>query len=189
MKFGERTEYRRSDRSWGLTVLELMIVLAAIGIIVLVAVPGSPVLLDRYRLKVTTDSFMTALELSRAEANARGIAVVLCPSSNGHTCRRDGDWSHGWLVFTDGNSNGTVQDIELIQAFEASSPKIVIMANGAVQERASFTATGLIPDNGTDSGQFRICLRDSNATVTLVQVDVDGWVQKIPARDEICMTG
>jgi len=188
MKLGERKEHKRKGKSWGLSVLELMIVLAAIGIVVLVAVPGSPVLLDKYRLKVTSESFMTALETARSEANSRGIAVVLCPSSNGHTCRRDGDWSMGWLVFADGNGNGSVQDIELIQAFEASSPKILIMANGAVKDRASFTATGLIPDNGADSGQFKICLQDSYKG-TLVQVDADGWVQKAEVAQEACTAG
>jgi type IV fimbrial biogenesis protein FimT len=167
----------------------MMIVLAAIGVVVLVAVPGSNLFIDKYRMKVASASIITGLELARSEASARSGTVVLCPSSNGHTCRSDSDWSFGWLVFSDGNGNGTVQDIELIKAFGAPSQKIHIKADGAVQNRAAFTATGLNPDNNAQSGQFQICPQDSEKTATLVTVDPDGWVQKIPTRNSHCPAG
>jgi type IV fimbrial biogenesis protein FimT len=171
----------------GITVLELMIGLAALGIVILVAVPGSTLLLDKYRMKVTSDSIITGLELARTESSARSAEVILCPSSNGHTCRKDGDWSHGWLVFSDGNGNGSVQDIELIRSFDAPSEKIHITTDGALKDRAAFTATGLVGDEGVGSGQFQICLRDGKASAILVTVDADGWVQKMPAPDQSCL--
>lgn len=170
----------------GLTVLELMIVLAAIGIVVLVAVPGSDILLKQYRMKQASSSIISGLELARTEASARSSAVVLCPSSNGHTCRKDANWNYGWLVFSDGNRNGTVQDIELIQSFRAPSESITIVASGAVQNRAGFTATGLIPDDEARSGEFQICLKDSNASATEIKIDTDGWVRQIPKSDSGC---
>lgn len=189
MQFVEKAISKRWGKTMGLTVLEVMIVLAAIGIMVLIAVPGSSLFLDKHRMRVSSDSIITGLELARSEAIARGSAVVLCPSSNGHTCRSDGDWNYGWLVFSDGNGNGTVQDIELIKAFGAPSQKIHIKADGAVQNRAAFTATGLNPDNNAQSGQFQICPQDSEKTATLVTVDPDGWVQKIPTRNSHCPAG
>jgi type IV fimbrial biogenesis protein FimT len=167
----------------------MMIVLSAIAVVVLVAVPGSNLLIDKYRLKVASASIITSLELARSEASARSSTVVLCPSSNGNTCRGDGNWNFGWLVFSDGNGDGAVQDIELIKAFEAPSPKIHIKADGAVHNRAAFTATGLNPDNQSRSGQFQICPRDSEKTATLVKVDSDGWVQQMPTRDSYCPAG
>jgi len=189
MRVNNRAENKREDLTRGLTVLELLITLAAIGIVVLVAVPGSDILLEKYRLKSASSSMMAGLEMARTEATARSSMVVLCPSSNGHTCRKDGDWNHGWLVFSDGNGNGTVEDIELISSFAAPNPKIRIDADGAVQKRAAFTTTGLVGNNDALSGQFQICLRESDATATLVSVDTDGWVQKIPARDISCAKG
>jgi type IV fimbrial biogenesis protein FimT len=152
-------------------------------------VPGSTLLLDKYRMKVTSDSLITGLELARSEASARSAEVILCPSSNGHTCRKDGDWSYGWLVFSDGNGNGSVQDIELIKAFDAPSEKVMISALGALKNHAAFTATGLVGDNGDESGEFQICLRDAHRSATLVTVAADGWVQKIPPRDNACLNG
>lgn len=182
---------KRADRSGrrgndGLTVLELLIGLAAVGIVVLVAVPGSDMLMDNWRMKKASSSIITGLELARSEASARSASVVLCPSSNGHTCRHDANWNHGWLVFSDGNGNGTVQDIELIRSFTAPSEEIVIQASGAVQNHAVFTATGLNPDDGARSGRFQICLRHSADKATEVEIDADGWVQKVPGSGSSC---
>ena len=38
----------------GLTVVELLIILAAIAIVVMISVPGSTVVLEHYRLKATS---------------------------------------------------------------------------------------------------------------------------------------
>jgi type IV fimbrial biogenesis protein FimT len=180
---------RRWTKNQGLTVLEMMIVLAAIAVIFAVAVPGTAFLADKYHMQVASASIITGLELARSEASARSSTVVMCPSSNGHTCRKDSDWSLGWLVFSDGNGDGDVQDIELIKAFAAPSQKIHIQADGAVHSRAAFTTTGLNPDNNSESGQFQICPGDPAQTATLVTVDSDGWVQKISTRNAHCAVG
>lgn len=180
---------KKGEEAYGLTVLELLITLAAIGIVVLVAVPGSTLLLEKYRLKSASDSIVTGLELARAEAGARSSTVIVCPSSNGHTCRHDGNWDHGWIVFTDGDGNGSVQDIELLRSFDAPNPEIHVIADGALQKKAAFTATGLVRSAEDSSGRFLICLKDSDAPPTLVNVDADGWVQRMRAPEQSCARG
>lgn len=177
---------KQRHKSHGLTVLEMLIVLAAIAVVVLIAVPGSDMLLEKYRLKATYSSLLNGLELAKSEAQMRGSTVIMCPSSNGHSCRSDHDWNHGWLVFTDGNGNGTAQDIELIQAFEAPNQKIRIVAKGAVVATASFTMTGLVEQNDAQTGLFRICLQDSDAPPRVVNVNEEGWVQPAMVHEEIC---
>ncbi len=189
MQSDNKAAKTRRGQTLGLTVLELLITLAAIGIVVLIAVPGSDMLLEKYRLKSASSSMITGLELARMEAGTRGSTVILCPSSNGNTCRKDDNWNYGWLVFSDGNGNGKVEEIELIRSFEAPNEHIRIDAEGAVQQRAAFTATGLIGFNEAMSGQFRICLSNSRAPATVVGVDEDGWVHEVPAQDNFCVNG
>lgn len=189
MPFTVWAAYKKWGKAHGLSVLELLIALAAIGIVVLVAVPGSTLLLEKYRLKSASDSMVSGLELARTESRARASMVIVCPSSNGHTCRYDGNWNYGWIVFSDGDGNGTVQDIELLRAFEAPSPKIRVTAKGALLQRAAFTATGLVGNSEAPSGQFLICIEGSKAPPTLIGVDEDGWVRKLPASDQSCATG
>jgi type IV fimbrial biogenesis protein FimT len=186
MQINNRGERSGRRGNHGLTVLELLIVVAAVAIVVSFAVPGSNMLLDKYRMKHAYSSIVSGLELARSEASARNSTVVLCPSSNGHTCRKDANWNYGWLVFSDGNGNGTVQDIELIRSFEAPSQEITILAIGAVENRAAFTTMGLSPYQKAHSGRFHICLKESDAPASAVEIDADGWVTRVPNNELSC---
>jgi len=167
-------------------VLELLLVLAAITVVILVTVPGSTLLLEKYRIKATYNQLLVSMELAKSEAHKRSSSVVVCPSSNGHSCRSDRDWNHGWLVFSDGNGNGTAQEIELIKAFKAPDQNIRIVAKGAVKETATFTVAGLVEANGAQIGRFTICHRDSESPPRVVSVNEDGWVELVPVHREVC---
>lgn len=167
----------------------MLIILTAIAIVALISVPGSTLLLENHRLKTTEKSLLNSFELAKMEAQLRSSTVVVCPSSNGHSCRRDDNWNYGWVIFSDGNGNGTVQDIELIQSITAPHERIRIEAAGATKSRASFTVTGLLGDNDTMTGKFKICMEDSTAAPRLISVASDGWVTVVPSRDETCAAG
>jgi len=186
VQFKKLAKREQRHKTLGLTVLEMLIVLAAIAVVVLLAVPGSDLLLEKYRLKATYTKLVDGLELAKSEAHSRASTVIMCPSSNGHSCRTDHNWNHGWLVFTDGNGNGTAQDIELIQAFGAPNQKIRIVASGAVEAAASFTMTGLVEQNGTQTGRFSICLQDSDGPPRVVSIDEEGWIEPALVHEEVC---
>lgn len=173
-----------------MTVVELLIILSAIAIVVLISVPGSSMVLEHYRLKSTSSDLVNGLSIAKGEAVKRGATVRVCPSSNGRFCRTDGNWNHGWLVYSDGNGDGTVQEIEFIQAFQAPNQNISIIATGAVETIASFTATGLNQDHETQTGEFHICHLGSKGRSKVVSIDQDGWVQTTPALtgSEVCGT-
>lgn len=185
----KKTKNKRRRIVLGLSALELLIILAAITIVIMISAPGATILLEKYRLKETEKSLLSGLELARMEAQLRSSVVVVCPSSNGHSCRRDNDWNYGWVVFSDGNGNGTVQDIELIKSFVAPNQRIRIEATGATTSRAAFTTTGLLSDHDALTGQFRICMDDSSAAPRLIEIHTDGWVTPILSNDESCETG
>ncbi|MBT8048167.1 MAG: hypothetical protein HKN57_14630 [Xanthomonadales bacterium] len=173
----------------GLTVLEMIIILAAIAIVITIAVPGSNVLLAKYHLKSASGEIFTALQLAQAEAAARSSTVVVCPSSNGQSCRKDGNWNLGWLVFSDGNGNGQPDEIERIRSFDAPKQDVQVTAMGAVKTRAAFTLTGLVADHDESSGQFEICLKESDSRPNLIKVAEDGWLENAPARSGVCNPG
>lgn len=180
----DKIKASRADR--GFSVIELLVAMAAVALVILVAVPGSSALIEKYRLKSASKDLLSGLAIARAESEARSSTVRVCPSSNGHTCRSDGNWNLGWLVYSDGNGDGRVQDIEVIQAFEPPNPKIHIVASGAVQSRASFTTTGLVQERDASTGEFLICHAGSGAPARKVRVDSDGWFRSIPLKDMNC---
>lgn len=184
--------YDSADRDQalqGVSVIELLVIVAAIAMIVLLAVPNSALLLEKYRLKTASSNLIESLGLARDEAARRGSTVRICPSSNGRFCRSDRDWTQGWLVYTDGNGDGAVQDIELIQAFKGPNVNVRIVSRGATEASASFTLAGLEPADGSDSGEFVLCHVGSEREARIISVDAEGWVSQASGSAGSCGTG
>lgn len=166
----------------GMTILELLIALTAVAFVILITVPGSSMILEKYRMKQTSDNLVNSINNARYEALRRHSTVRICPSSNGRFCRRDGDWNQGWLVFSDGNGDRIAQEIELLETIEKPNENIRIFANGAVKTIASFNVSGLEGDNEAVNGSFILCYLGSSARAKDLFVNQDGWVE-IARRD------
>lgn len=179
------------EKLGGLTVVELLIILAAIAIVVVISVPSSTVVLEHFRLKAASSNLAKSLNLAKEEALMRNSTVKVCPSSNGRFCRSDGNWNHGWLVYSDGNGDGTVQEIEFVKAFGAPSHRVRIVATGAVEDLAGFTLAGLVPAHETDSGEFHICHEGLDSRAKVVSIDAEGWVQvsRTESGSGVCSRG
>lgn len=175
----------------GLTVVELLIIVAAIAVVVVISVPSSTVVLEHFRLKAASSNLASSLNLAKEEAMMRNSTVKVCPSSNGRFCRNDGNWNHGWLVFSDGNGDGTVQEIELVKAYEAPSQRVRIVATGAVEDIAGFTLAGLVPAHETEAGAFHICHEGLDSRAKVVSIDSEGWVQvsRTESGSGVCSRG
>ncbi|MDT8321026.1 MAG: GspH/FimT family pseudopilin [Xanthomonadales bacterium] len=173
-------------RQQGLSAIELMILIAVAGLIFLVSVPGSSWLLERSRINSASENLLTALNIAQQEAQARNSTVRVCPSSNGRTCRRDNNWALGWLVFSDGNADGEVQEIELLEVFEAPHQPIEIIASGGVRAVVSFTVAGLADSENARDGQFVLCYPGSRLRARTVVVNADGWVYLKPENSPAC---
>lgn len=179
-------------RQSGMTAIEMLILVAAIGLLVLVAVPGASKLIERHQLNSVSNELARGLSLARAEAIKRGSTVRMCPSADGRACRDDGDWGLGWLVFSDGNADGSVQEFELIEAFEGPPREIRIVGQGPVYHGASFTLAGLMADgdvNTQSTGEFLVCHLGSDTTARSVIIDEEGWVNVVPSGIAGCATG
>jgi type IV fimbrial biogenesis protein FimT len=190
MPGSSNTQFVGISRQAAMTAIEFLIVVAAIGLLILVTVPGSSMLIERYQLNAASNDLARGLTLARTEAISRGSTVRMCPSVDGRSCLDGGDWSHGWLVFTDGNGDGHVQEIELIEAFDGPAREIRIIGTGPVQQGASFDLSGLIGDleanRQSDGGEFVVCYVGSSGSARTVMIDREGWVNVIPSGAGEC---
>jgi type IV fimbrial biogenesis protein FimT len=172
-----------------MTVIELLIIVAALAVVIMLAVPGSSMLIEHYRLKAASADLVNGLNLARGEAIKRGSTVRVCPSSNGRFCRSDGDWAQGWLVYSDGNGDGAVQDIELIQSFGAPNVNVRVVARGATEQSAGFTVAGLVPVDESASGEFVLCHAGSDRDSRTILIDSEGWVSLTTTPAQACSSG
>lgn len=79
----------------GLSLIELMVVIAVAAILMSVGVPSFRDLIESQRLTATVNDFFAAINLARSEAIKRGRRVDLVPLSS------DENWAKGWVVFID----------------------------------------------------------------------------------------
>lgn len=83
----------------GLTLVELLLVLAISAILLCASLPALGEFVSNYRLRLAAADFLGAVELARNEAIAHGGKVVLAPTADSL------DWADGWTVFVDRNGN------------------------------------------------------------------------------------
>lgn len=120
----DRMSRRKSAR--GLTLVELMLVVALLGTLTVVAVPGFQSLQQQTQMRSEATRLLAALNLARSEAVRRNLPVSLCPSgyavSGVLSC--DGDYSTGWIVFSNPGRSAEVNAGGLVQAYAPMHPQL-----------------------------------------------------------------
>jgi type IV fimbrial biogenesis protein FimT len=128
------TGLRRLPRGFGL--IELMIVVAIVVILTMIALPSYQHLIQLNRVATDTNNLLSAFNLARNEAVARGRPVTVCASVNGTSC--DGpttaSWSGGWIVFTDYDPPAVI---------DAAEGDTVLRVFGPVATRNTLTSSGV----------------------------------------------
>lgn len=90
----------------GFNIVELMVVLAIAAIMITVATPSFRGLLRGFRITSAANDLLAAVNLTRAEAIARGSRVDLVP--------KNADWAKGWIIFIDKDGDQIPDDGEHI---------------------------------------------------------------------------
>lgn len=75
----------------GVTLVELMVVLAVIGIVATLALPNIGTLMDRMGSRALRTELVSLLKQARYEAINAGSQVVVCPLDGSDTCSNDWD--------------------------------------------------------------------------------------------------
>ena len=100
----------------GFTLIELMMVIAIAGIMILLAAPSFVSMTQRYRALSEVNGFAGDLLFARSEAIKRGAPVSMCVSSDGATCLASSvDWHKGWIIFTDAVPDLTIGTMLRVQ--------------------------------------------------------------------------
>ncbi len=98
----------RSDR--GFTLIELLVTLSVAALLMSAAVPAYRNYVANSHMSSATNQFLAHLNTMRSEAVTRGLPVAMCASSDQSSCSNSGDWSTGWIVFTDSDGDAGVLD-------------------------------------------------------------------------------
>lgn len=131
---------RRFSR--GVSFVELIVVLAILGIIAVIAMPEFATMMANQRIRSSAESLRSGLQVARMEALKRGQGVVFDMSN------LDSSWSAGCEipVGDDNDGDGLPDCPSEIQAAasvaEGGTDSIAIVTDGGTQ--ATFSALGLV---------------------------------------------
>lgn len=89
----------------GFSLVEALTILAITAISLLIGVPSYAGLVESQRTSSAMHLLTAHMASARLTAITYRIPTVVCPSDRAGGCRRDGDWSQGWLMFFDADGN------------------------------------------------------------------------------------
>ncbi len=115
------------DHQQGFSLLELLVVMAIIGIVTMVGLPNYKATMEANRVTAATNNLLGALQLARSEAAARRSTVTVCASNNQSTC--SGGWSDGGVVRT--NAGTVIRTIPSASDVTISGTAISFRSDGS----------------------------------------------------------
>lgn len=138
----------------GLTLIELLIVLAVAGILLGIAVPAFSGGLEASRSGAARGSLLASLVVASVRAGITGVHAVLCPSTDGLNCMDSSDWSQGWLVFLDSNASRELEGGERLLRAEPALAGRARLRSTVGRTRIVFQGNG---GNAGSNVTFTLC--------------------------------
>lgn len=144
----------------GFSLIELMTVIAVVGILLALALPSFREFTIRTQVTQLGNDLVTDLNIARAEAVKQGLSVALVPTTAGN-------WSGGWSVVANTLPAGTT--MRMHAALPTGYTMKAAAVGGVSVTPLAYSSTGAL---GTPSVQvdFAICRPD--ASVALSQLVV-----------------
>ena len=117
----------------GLTLVELLIVMAIVAIFAVIGVPGFNSFMAKERLAVATNELYNAYRFARNEALKTSSSMALDAVG--------GDWAQGWQVK---NSDGDVLFASKVphSTVTISASTVTVLGMGAVASAVQYSITG-----------------------------------------------
>lgn len=163
-----------SPHQHGLTLLELMVTLSIATILLTTAAPALQQFNRNQHLKSAVNSLHHDLAAARSEAIHRGSHVIVCPANSELFCREGNDWSDGWVIFEDDNTDGQRQEDEaVIRHGQALEQVAIINAPGRGELR--FYPDGSAPGSNTS---ISLCNLDGPTTARKLVISNIGRIRR-----------
>ena len=173
----------------GFSLMEVMVVVAILGILTALAAPSFTPLIEGWRVRQAAEQLQSTLYYARSEAIKRGGGIVITKLPDGTNGCTAADttsrWSCGWVVCEDINNNGECGASDpVLQRVDA--PTRVMVARTAPGKNIKLNRWGLV--GGSYLG-FNISPLEktlSDPSVRGVCMSSGGRIRIIPQEEVPC---
>lgn len=169
-------------RSFGFTLVELMIAIAVLTILVTIAAPSFRTTIQNNRITTQLNDFVSSLQLARSEAVKRAQPVSLCISSDSASCT-GANWGQGWIVFLDIDGDGALDvgdgDSVLNIGVQLSGNN-TLTGSANVASSIRFNTRGFSP---VTNGILIVCDERGNSNAKGILLSTTGRITRTPDSD------
>jgi type IV fimbrial biogenesis protein FimT len=160
-------------RVLGYTMLELLVTVAIVGLLAALAVPSFQDTIERNGRESAMLDLVGSLGFARSEAVTQGRSVSICRSADQATCAatEGGDWTIGWLVFTDGGTLGDVDGEDAVLQVNSELPQATVITlnndddTDITNDFLRFTTDGFLDIEDISSQvYFKLCAFDADSS-------------------------
>jgi type IV fimbrial biogenesis protein FimT len=129
--------------SKGVSLIELIVVVAIGALLLGIALPGIGTMVERQRTASVHNQLAAAFSHARLLALTRRSQAIVCPTSDGVSCRSDGVWEDGWLTFVDRDEDAIRDAAESIERYDTPSTDALRIRTSVHRKLVRFRRNGL----------------------------------------------
>ncbi|MBI5626067.1 MAG: GspH/FimT family pseudopilin [Nitrosomonadales bacterium] len=162
---------RAPERQTGVTMTELMIVVAIAGILAAITAPSFSSFINNTRLSTTMTQLSSDLNRARVDAIKRNSWMLICVrNAAGTNCGTGTDWKNGWLVCHASTSTATACDVATV-----ADPNPIINQHQAINTKLTLIGSAALirfNPNGTQgtgaAATLTLCCKSNSASTTSI---------------------
>jgi type IV fimbrial biogenesis protein FimT len=155
----------------GFTLIETIATVAVIAILATIGMPSFKGTLASSHATIVGNRLLADMARARSEAIMTRFPSVVCPSSDGSTCSGKMDWSSGWIVFVECNSNNDQRSAAEPVLSVASASDLGGLRVISSKDR---TKARFLPDGGSGGTNISLHVCDGSKLVRDVVINMGG---------------